>query len=87
MNFRKARKLSNMLTFTGMGLFLLSFVFAKLIGFFLLFIAGIIFILTGIVVGLLGYRCPNCAKSLFTRTVSVPAFCPCCGHRFDSNHQ
>ena len=84
MNYLKARKLSNIFAFTGLGLSFLTLLFENSIALVLVIGAvGIIFIGIGLVVTYIYYRCPHCQSMLPFRSWGIPTFCPNCGEKLE----
>lgn len=80
MNYKKARKLSNVFGLTGAGLVVLMLLLnVGVAPMLILGTAGLILIGIGVVITFVNYRCPHCHALLPTRTVAIPAFCPSCG--------
>jgi hypothetical protein len=87
-NYKKARKLSNIFAFTGVGLIFLTLFLEDIVALLLILgTIGLILVGIGAVITYVNYRCPHCQYMLPTRTYSVPTFCSHCGKELDSKHE
>ncbi len=85
MNYKKARKLSNIFALTGAGFAFLTLLLEETTALLIIFgTAGLILIGVGLVIMYQRYRCPHCHSLLPTRTISIPTYCPSCGNKLDS---
>ena len=84
MNYKKARRLSNIFGLSGAALVFLMLLLTESVTLMLILgTAGLILIGIGVVITFVNYRCPHCHALLPTRTVSYPAFCPSCGKELE----
>lgn len=83
MNYKKAIAISNICMWVGLGFALLLYM-ARVTDTLSVLIAVIsgAFVLGGIIIRLLRYRCPYCSE-LLPRGEKVPGFCPSCGKKLD----
>lgn len=84
MDYRKARKLSNIFSISGVVLIFSMLIVENILALLILFCAaGFALIGISAVIMFSYYRCPHCHAGLPFRTVSIPTFCPSCGEKLE----
>ena len=82
MDYKRARKLSNILALAGVGFVLLTLLLEVSVALSIaLGTVGLILIGVGVVIIYVNYRCPHCHSLLPTRSISNPTYCPSCGRK------